>query len=355
MRKKMKVGDIIVNSPPKGNGASLTIKYKMKKSCLSEMALSAVGILQPQILTAINLFLNEEIYEITANMVRDKCISINSSINWSGRIPAICNGMRNSLKCGAKIISEDRDFGNFTISFRLSSISDILKPINSSKISLNTKFTTMKSVILNINKEDIEFKLIPIEIIEQNLENIWKGNNKRTLRYYLDKALDEKNIRNNPHPLKKKASSFKIKYENLLDFKLSDFINHLKTNNNLDYLFFLNKYGDNKFCRYRVSDFLTDNGIYCYTLNNVIMYLGRCIKTFNERINVDYGKITPYNCLIDGQATDCHINSLVNEFSFNGELKIGIYKMTGSSSDEIKQKEKLILNHFPPPWNIQQK
>ena len=29
MRKKMKVGDIIVNSPLKGNGASLTIKYKL--------------------------------------------------------------------------------------------------------------------------------------------------------------------------------------------------------------------------------------------------------------------------------------------------------------------------------------
>jgi hypothetical protein len=117
MRKKMKEGDIVVTSPPKGNGASLTIKYKIKKSCLSQMALSAVGKLQPQILTAIDLILNEGIYKITANKVRDKCICINTSVNWSGRIPAICNGMRNLKKCGAKIISEDRDFGNFTILF----------------------------------------------------------------------------------------------------------------------------------------------------------------------------------------------------------------------------------------------
>jgi hypothetical protein len=43
------------------------------------------------------------------------CTSIDSNIFWSGRIPAICNGMRNTLDCGFKIISEDRDFGNFTI------------------------------------------------------------------------------------------------------------------------------------------------------------------------------------------------------------------------------------------------
>jgi 5-methylcytosine-specific restriction protein A len=29
MRQKMKEGDIIVDAPPKGNGASLTIKYKL--------------------------------------------------------------------------------------------------------------------------------------------------------------------------------------------------------------------------------------------------------------------------------------------------------------------------------------
>jgi hypothetical protein len=29
MRKRMKDGDTIIDSPPKGNGASLTIKYKL--------------------------------------------------------------------------------------------------------------------------------------------------------------------------------------------------------------------------------------------------------------------------------------------------------------------------------------
>lgn len=89
----------------------------MKNNCLSKLALNASGKLQPQILEAIASFVNNEIYEINANMVRDRCISMNSTVNWSGRLPAICNGMRNTSACGAIITSEDRDFGGFTIRF----------------------------------------------------------------------------------------------------------------------------------------------------------------------------------------------------------------------------------------------
>lgn len=101
----------------------------MKNNCLALMASNVSGKLQSQILTAIDSFVKNGIDEITANMVRDRCFSINPNIHWSGRIPAICNGMRNSLACGAVIISEDRDFGDFTILFGDGDIINIPKPL----------------------------------------------------------------------------------------------------------------------------------------------------------------------------------------------------------------------------------
>lgn len=87
----------------------------MRNNCLSNKASYVSGKLQPNIIKAINALVNRGKYRITANMVKDECLTIDSNIQWSGRIPAICNGMRNTLDCGFKIISENRDFGNFTI------------------------------------------------------------------------------------------------------------------------------------------------------------------------------------------------------------------------------------------------
>ena len=109
----------------------------MRNNCLSEMALNASGKLQPQILTAIDSIVKSGIFEITANMVRERCISINSNIHWSGRTPAICNAMRNSLACGAVIITEDRNFGDFTILFGVGDTTNISKRlIKASKKSI---------------------------------------------------------------------------------------------------------------------------------------------------------------------------------------------------------------------------
>jgi hypothetical protein len=84
-------------------------------------------------------------------------------------------------------------------------------------------------------------------------------------------------------------------------------------------------------------------------VDNKIKYLGRSRKTFKERFN-EYGKITAYNCLIDGQATNCHINSIINSID---NVFVGIYKMTNKSDEEIKEMEKRILKHKTFEWNLQ--
>ena len=135
----------------------------------------------------------------------------------------------------------------------------------------------------------------------------------------------------------------------MLDLNLGEFLFRLKSEGNSDYKLYLNKYGDRRYCIYKIDQFLNDKGIYCYVVDNKIMYLGRSRKTFKERFN-EYGKITAYNCLIDGQATNCHINSIINSID---NVFVGIYKMTNKSDEEIKEMEKRILKHKTFEWNIQ--
>ena len=200
---------------------------------------------------------------------------------------------------------------------------------------------------IEVENKIIEFKIIEINLIKSDIENIFQDNKKK-LRYTLEKAIADSKNR-----LHKIAKEHKIIYEKYLDFKLGDFLFQLKLENNQDYRKYLNKYGDNKYCIYKIEEFQTKRGIYCYILENKIVYIGRSKKTFKQRIN-EYGKITAYNCLIDGQATNCNINSKINELQ---NIQIGIHIMEENSDAEIMELEKLILKHgkLDLIWNIQKK
>jgi KaiC/GvpD/RAD55 family RecA-like ATPase len=196
---------------------------------------------------------------------------------------------------------------------------------------------------LLIENTTIKFEIIPVTIIQRDLQNIFLDN-KKTLRYSLEKAIADKKNR-----LNKIASEHLTKYSTMLDLNLGEFLFRLKNESNSDYKLYLNKYGDRRYCIYKIDQFLNDKGIYCYVVDNKIKYLGRSRKTFKERFN-EYGKITAYNCLIDGQATNCHINSIINSIE---NVFVGIYKMTNKSDEEIKEMEKRILKHKTFEWNIQ--
>ncbi len=192
---------------------------------------------------------------------------------------------------------------------------------------------------IKINDRKLEFKIIPLTFEKKNYENVFFDKNNKTLKQTFE---HEKYSR-----LKTLLSD---KYRNHLYSKLGDFLKHLKLTNDNNYLCFLNKYGDNKFCEFEIKDNLNDKGIYFYSINNEIKYIGRCTDNFKKRINQGYGKIHPKNCFIDGQATNCHLNALIN-LAVNVEF--GIYIMSEKTKDEIKEMEKLILTCNRYEWNIQ--
>ncbi len=192
---------------------------------------------------------------------------------------------------------------------------------------------------IKLNERKLTFKIIQLTFDKKNIENIFYDKNNKTLKETFEHD---------------KYSCLKTlladKYKNQLDLKLGDFLKHLKETNDKNYLCFLNKYGDNEFCEFKIQDHLTDKGIYCYIKNGEIKYIGRCTDNFKKRINQGYGKIHPKNCFKDGQATNCHLNSLINSAD---NVEFGIYVMTDKSTEEIKELEKLILTCNRYEWNIQ--
>jgi len=192
---------------------------------------------------------------------------------------------------------------------------------------------------LKINDRKLEFKIIPLTFNEKDIESVFYDKNNKTLKQTFESP---------------KYSRLKLllseKYKAHLDKNLGDFLKILKKRKDNNYLCFLNKYGDKRYCKFKIDTHLKDKGIYCYIKDDKIKYIGRCTDNFKKRINQGYGKIHPKNCFIDGQATNCNLNSIINSAE---NVKFGVYIMTDKSTDEIKELEKQILTCNRFEWNIQ--
>jgi hypothetical protein len=143
-------------------------------------------------------------------------------------------------------------------------------------------------------------------------------------------------------------------YGQFLDEELGTFLHSLKASGDPFYTKFLNLHGDSTFCSFRLADPVAalGRGIYMFTVNGEIMYIGRCRDSFGKRFNQGYGTIHPKNCYRDGQATNCHINSRVAEHG----PAISVYLCAMDCTDsEISAIEEQLICEYRPNWNIQLK
>jgi hypothetical protein len=141
-------------------------------------------------------------------------------------------------------------------------------------------------------------------------------------------------------------------YKEYMDMKLGLFLIRLKQDNNLFYKKFLNPYGDQHFCKFKMeqTSLAKCKGIYMYKCNEQIKYIGRVKGNFNfyQRINAGYANISPKNCYIDGQATNCHINAIINKV----QNQVAFYVMPLEDDEEICLLERKLIKENQPEWNI---
>ena len=146
------------------------------------------------------------------------------------------------------------------------------------------------------------------------------------------------------------ANITKKQYTDHLDELLGTFLAHLKETGDPFYKHFLNAYGDGSYCTFSLSDktVTTLKGIYAYSVGEELMYIGRCRDNFGKRINTGYGRICAKNCYIDGQATNCHLNQLINLNVENTRL----FYHSLTDDLEIAKIEKALIKTYYPKWNI---
>jgi len=115
----------------------------------------------------------------------------------------------------------------------------------------------------------------------------------------------------------------------------------------------LHKYGDGTFCRFRIAvpqKVRRMPGVYALVVDGSVRYIGEC-KDLYKRFNAGYGNISPRNCYVGGQMTNCRINRRVLDESKSGR-RVDLYFHATSCRFAV---EKGLIASCAPPWNGQRR
>ena len=83
------------------------------------------------------------------------------------------------------------------------------------------------------------------------------------------------------------------------------------------------------------------------SVDDSIKYIGQC-DNLSKRWNMGYGNISPKNCFVGGQSTNCRVNNLIlDAFNANYLIKLFFHK-----TDELDVVEDDLINYLNPEWNI---
>lgn len=106
------------------------------------------------------------------------------------------------------------------------------------------------------------------------------------------------------------------------------------------------KNGNGAFCRFQI-DAEDVPGVYLWVVNNEVIYIGETAK-LRMRFNTGYGNISPRNCFIGGQSTNCKMNKVAMSYFENGN-SINLYFL---KTTDYKKIELELLHSMKTKYNI---
>ncbi len=191
-------------------------------------------------------------------------------------------------------------------------------------------------------RSEIAFENVPLLFEKGEFTEVFSRKNNKTVHETLLH-----------HKYAKLSEETTNRYPDYLGWPVGKFLGQLKQAGDDFYLRYLNKYGDLAYCRFSIigTRFLNEKGIYAFTQEGKVRYIGRCKDSFKERINNGYGRVDPKNCYLDGQATNCHLNALIAKCKSSVSLWIRIL----ADDHMIEGVETRLIELYNPPWNIQLK
>lgn len=104
--------------------------------------------------------------------------------------------------------------------------------------------------------------------------------------------------------------------------------------------------GEGPFCRFRIPARVSEPGVYAFVAGTAVLYVGQAAN-LAKRFNMGYGQISPRNCYIGGQATNCRVNKLVLQATEAGQTLRLWFKRTLS----LDETERQLVTTLQPRWN----
>jgi hypothetical protein len=109
----------------------------------------------------------------------------------------------------------------------------------------------------------------------------------------------------------------------------------------------LHKHGHGTFCNFRISVPKGLVGVYALVVAGEVGYIGKCADLRERFGSRGYGTISPRNCYVKGQPTNCKINRRVLEVSqAGGRVDLYFYR-----TPERQTVEEQLIADCSPPWN----
>jgi len=168
---------------------------------------------------------------------------------------------------------------------------------------------------------DETFKTVRYYTEKSNPNRASKDKNTLILNALFDQHPELKTEEHLDMPLGKFAKKMKIEYPNI-EIRLGS-----KQNLYPAYRVLVNVAGgEDNYVSFNVKNLTQQQGLYIWVVDNQPEYVGIAggPRGLSNRINLEYGKITPYKCSIDGQSQTCRSNAKLRD-EYNAKKNISLY------------------------------
>ena len=108
----------------------------------------------------------------------------------------------------------------------------------------------------------------------------------------------------------------------------------------------IHRYGHGPFCKFKIPSGLNKSGVYLILVDGESLYVGEC-ENLSSRFNSGYGNVSPRNCYVGGQETNCRINNLI----LNASKTNSTIKMLFMETERHKQIELALRRTRKYEWN----
>lgn len=111
----------------------------------------------------------------------------------------------------------------------------------------------------------------------------------------------------------------------------------------------LNRHGSGPFCRFKTRGLPHVRGVYALAVDDEVVYAGKTNDLASRWGLGGFGSISPANCFVSGQTTNCHVNHEILLAARAGST----VEIWFRDEPNAERAERGLIRRLKPAWNIQ--